>query len=98
MKTFTTPLYNLRNQVAELRAWNAAATKSLEVLNVHMAAQDAKMRNMEMLHTDITVLQEQVHALHAESQTHENQLCAADVKLASQGNTTALLQDTYEAL
>ncbi|KAG2058444.1 hypothetical protein BDR06DRAFT_968455 [Suillus hirtellus] len=81
---FYSTMDNLCNQ-------NATATESLEALNVHMAAQDAEMRNMETLYTDVTVLQKQVRALHAKSQTHENQLCAADVKLAFQGNTTALL-------
>ncbi|KAG1906162.1 uncharacterized protein F5891DRAFT_1182365 [Suillus fuscotomentosus] len=59
---------------------------------------DAEMKTMERLHADVAVLQEQVRVLHAESRTHENQLRAADVKLASQGSTTAVLQDAYESL
>ncbi|KAG1786192.1 uncharacterized protein HD556DRAFT_1449928 [Suillus plorans] len=91
-------IHDLRNQVVELRARNAAAAESLEVLNIRVAAQDVEMRSIETLHADVAVLQEQVRALHEESRTHENQLRAADVKLASQGSTTAVLQDAYEAL
>ncbi|KAG2058795.1 hypothetical protein BDR06DRAFT_1028198 [Suillus hirtellus] len=95
---FHNTIDNLCNQVAELCVRNAAAANSLDALNVHVATQDAEMKTMERLHTDVAVLQEQVRVLHAESRTHENQLCAADVKLASQGSTTAVLQDTYESL
>ncbi|KAG2082969.1 uncharacterized protein F5147DRAFT_783105 [Suillus discolor] len=91
-------IHNLHNQVVELRTRNAAAADSLEALNVRVAAQDAEMRSMETLHTDVAVLQDQIHTLQAKSRTHENQLRAADVKLASQGSTTAVLQDAYEAL
>ncbi|KAG1868821.1 hypothetical protein C8R48DRAFT_771588 [Suillus tomentosus] len=91
-------IHDLRNQVVELRARNAAAAESLEALNIRVAAQDVEMRSIETLHADVAVLQEQVRALHEESRTHKNQLRAADVKLASQGSTTAVLQDAYEAL
>ncbi|KAG1861001.1 hypothetical protein C8R48DRAFT_673577 [Suillus tomentosus] len=95
---FHNTIDDLRNQVAELRVRNAAAANSLDALNVRVAAQDAEMKTMERLHADVAVLQEQVRVLHAESRTHENQLRAADVKLASQGSTTAVLQDAYESL
>ncbi|KAG2114220.1 uncharacterized protein F5147DRAFT_770217 [Suillus discolor] len=91
-------IHNLHNQVVELCARNAAAADSLEALNVRVAAQDAKMCSMETLHADVAMLQDQICTLQAESRTHENQLRAADVKLASQGSTTAVLQDAYEAL
>ncbi|KAG1801907.1 hypothetical protein EV424DRAFT_1545307 [Suillus variegatus] len=91
-------IHDLHNQVLKLCAWNAAAAKSLEALNVHVAAQDVEMHSMKILHANVAVLQEQVCALHEESQTHDNQLHAADVKLASQGSTIAILQDVYEAL
>lgn len=95
---FYNTIDDLRNQIAELRVRNAAAANSLDALNVRVAAQDAEIKTMETLHADVAVLQEQVHALHAESRTHENQLRAADMKLASQGSTTAVLQDAYESL
>ncbi|KAG1889096.1 uncharacterized protein F5891DRAFT_1198753 [Suillus fuscotomentosus] len=95
---FHSTIDDLCNQVAELRVCNAAAANSLDALNVHVAAQDAEMKTMERLHANVAMLQEQVRVLHAESRTHENQLRAADVKLASQGSTTAVLQDAYESL
>ncbi|KAG1794025.1 hypothetical protein EV424DRAFT_1548133 [Suillus variegatus] len=91
-------IHDLHNQVLELRAQNAAAAESLEALNVCVAAQDVEMRSTETLHTDVAMLQEQVRALHEESRTHDNQLHAADVKLASQGSAIAILPDAYEAL
>ncbi|KAG1805124.1 hypothetical protein EV424DRAFT_1544510 [Suillus variegatus] len=91
-------IHDLHKQVVELRARNAAAAESLEALNVCVATQDVEMRSIETLHAKVAVLQEQVRALHEEPRTHDNQLCAADAKLASQGSTIAVLQDAYEAL
>ncbi|KAG1798339.1 hypothetical protein EV424DRAFT_1352571 [Suillus variegatus] len=52
-------IHDLHKQVVELRAQNAAAAKSLEALNVRVAAQDVEMRSIETLHAEVAMLQEQ---------------------------------------
>ncbi|KAG1834210.1 hypothetical protein EV424DRAFT_1341501 [Suillus variegatus] len=49
-------IHDLHNQVIKLRAQNAAATESLEALNVRVTTQDVEMRSIETLHTDVAVL------------------------------------------
>ncbi|KAG1829904.1 hypothetical protein F4604DRAFT_1947373 [Suillus subluteus] len=88
----------LKMEVAVLKGCNAAATELLDAIKVRLAAHDADIRTLDGMRTELTALQEDVKAVQAESRTQEEQLQAVEAKLASQSHTTAILQDTYEAL
>ncbi|KAG1847074.1 hypothetical protein F4604DRAFT_1688193 [Suillus subluteus] len=88
----------LKMEVAVLKGCNATETKLLEAIKVRLAAHDADIQTLDGMCMELAALQEDVKAVQAESRTQEEQLQAAEAKLASQSHTTAVLQDTYEAL
>ncbi|KAG2058521.1 hypothetical protein BDR06DRAFT_1004230 [Suillus hirtellus] len=70
----------------------------IQNMNGHLAAQDTNIQAMEKMHAKIAILQEEVKALHAESQTCDSQLRNANVMLTAQGNHTTMLMDAYESI
>ncbi|KAG1834667.1 hypothetical protein DFJ58DRAFT_847560 [Suillus subalutaceus] len=88
----------LKMEVAVLKGCNTAATELLEAMKVRLAAHDTDIQTLDGMRTELAALQEDVKAVQAESRTREEQLQAAEAKLALQSCTTAVLQDAYEAL
>ncbi|KAG1879007.1 uncharacterized protein F5891DRAFT_1204396 [Suillus fuscotomentosus] len=88
----------LQTQVADIRTQNAEMAELIQNMNGRLAAQDTDIRAMEKMHAKMAILQEEVKALHAESQTRDSQLRNADAMLTAQGNCTAVLMDAYESI
>ncbi|KAG1828933.1 hypothetical protein EV424DRAFT_1536165 [Suillus variegatus] len=63
-----------------------------------LQTQDTDIRAMEKMCAEIAGLQEEVKALHAESQIREAQIRSADAMLTAQGHCTAVLMDAYESI
>ncbi|KAG2102541.1 uncharacterized protein F5147DRAFT_776288 [Suillus discolor] len=89
---------DLQTQVADIRTRNAQMAELVQIMNGRLAAQDTDIRAMEKMCAEIAVLQEEVKALHAESQTREAQIRSADAMLTAQGHRTAVLMDAYESI
>ncbi|KAG1820784.1 hypothetical protein EV424DRAFT_1539318 [Suillus variegatus] len=89
---------DLQAQVANIRTRNAMMAELVQIMNGRLAAQDTDIQAMEKMCAKITRLQEEVKALHAESQTHEAQIRSADAMLTAQGHCTAVLMDAYESI
>lgn len=89
---------DLQTQVADIRTQNTKMAELVQIMNGRLAAQDTDIRAMEKMHAEITGLQEEVKALHAESQTREAQIRSADAMLTAQGHCTAVLMDAYESI
>ncbi|KAG2108901.1 uncharacterized protein F5147DRAFT_652498 [Suillus discolor] len=89
---------NLQTQVADIRTQNAEMAELIQNMNPRLTAQDTDIRAMEKMRAEIEILQEEVKALHAESQTRESQIRNTDAMLTAQGNCTAVLMDAYESL
>ncbi|KAG1799144.1 hypothetical protein EV424DRAFT_1546074 [Suillus variegatus] len=89
---------DLQTQVADIRTQNTKMAELVQIMNGRLAAQDTDIRAMEKICAEITGLQEEVKALHAESQTREAQIRSADAMLTAQGHCTAVLMDAYESI
>ncbi|KAG1900029.1 uncharacterized protein F5891DRAFT_1189119 [Suillus fuscotomentosus] len=89
---------NLQTQVADIRTQNAKMAELVQIMNARLAAQDTDIRAMEKMRAEVAGLQEEVKALHAESQTREAQIRSADAVLTAQGHHTAVLMDAYESI
>ncbi|KAG1842588.1 hypothetical protein C8R48DRAFT_781026 [Suillus tomentosus] len=89
---------NLQTQVADIRTQNAKMAELVQIMNARLAAQDTDIRAMEKMRAEVAGLQEEVKALHAESQTREAQIRSADAVLTAQGHRTAVLMDAYESI
>ncbi|KAG2079942.1 uncharacterized protein F5147DRAFT_784639 [Suillus discolor] len=89
---------DLQTQVADIRTRNTKMAELVQIMNAHLAAQDTDIRAMEKMCAEIAILQEEVKALHAKSQTHEGQIRSTDSMLTAQGHRTAVLMDAYESI
>ncbi|KAG1905616.1 uncharacterized protein F5891DRAFT_1182680 [Suillus fuscotomentosus] len=89
---------HLQAQVADIRSQNTKMAELVQTMNARLGAQDTDIHTMEKMCAEITILQEEVKALHAESQTRETQIWNADAMLTAQGNCTAVLMDAYESI
>ena len=88
----------LRSKIQELEAQNGAARTLMDTLNARITAQDADLRTLQGLETEVKRLQQQVKVLQEESATRDEHLRRAQEQLVQQERSTNLLQDAYNAI
>ncbi|KAG0692004.1 hypothetical protein DFH29DRAFT_883259 [Suillus ampliporus] len=88
----------VRAELVKLQAQHTATADLVNALSDHIAAQDADIRALHDLRSNIEAVQNQVKVLQEESVARDETLRQAQAQLARQEQATGVLQDAYNAL
>ncbi|KAG0691602.1 hypothetical protein DFH29DRAFT_1010670 [Suillus ampliporus] len=88
----------VRAELVKLQARHTATADLVNALSDRIAAQDADIRALHDLHSNIEAVQNQVKVLQEESVARDETLRQAQAQLARQEQATGILQDAYNAL